>query len=185
MTALMVTAYLGAIVAANLITSHYGPEASIYNAFFLIGLNLTTRDRLHDAWAGHRLRNMALLIAAGSGLSFAAAHLFSGTAPPDIVAKVALASMVAFAVAESFDAITYQALRNRPWLERANTSNVIGAGLDSAVFVSVAFGWSWRIIFLQSCSKIAGGYIWSILLRKRNPWIGQSERRLARVEELG
>lgn len=167
MRALLVGAYLAAIIAANLSSSHFGPEASIYNAFFLIGLNLTTRDKLHDLWGKHRFRNMALLILTGSLLSFGAAHLFSGSLPPDIVARIALASCVAFAVAEGFDALLYQVLRKRPWLERANTSNFLGATLDSTIFVAIAFGWDWPIIFGQLCAKVAGGFVWSLVLQRR------------------
>lgn len=184
MSRALVALYLAAIVAANLSSSHFGPEASIYNAFFLIGLNLTTRDRLHDLWGRNRFRNMALLILAGSALSFGAAHLFAGTAPPDIVARIALASAVAFGVAEGFDAFAYQMLRRRPWLERANTSNFVGAMLDSTIFVAIAFGWSWPIIFGQFCAKVAGGFVWSMVLARRNASIEAERRRLAVVEEL-
>lgn len=166
---LLIALYLTAIVAANLISARFGPGASIYNAFGLIGLNLTTRDKLHDLWGRNRFRNMALLIAGGSALSYAAAvTVGAGSAPAEIVAKIALASCVAFAVAESFDAGFYHLLRNRPWLERANTSNCLGAALDSAVFVSIAFGWQWEIIFGQFCAKVAGGFLWSLVLRKRH-----------------
>jgi uncharacterized PurR-regulated membrane protein YhhQ (DUF165 family) len=177
MTYLLIGVYLAAIIAANLTTSHFGPEASIYNAFFLIGLNLTTRDKLHDLWGRNRFRNMALLILAGSALSFAAAHLFAGAAPPDIVARIALASAVAFAVAEGFDAVAYQVLRERPWLERANTSNFVGAFLDSAIFVAIAFGWTWEIIFAQFCAKVAGGFVWSLVIGRIRSGGWSRERR--------
>lgn len=161
----LVLLWWAAIVAANLSSAHFGPDASIYNAFLFIGLTLTTRDRLHDLWGRDRFRNMALLILSGSAISFVAAHVFTGAAPPEIVARIALASTVAFAVAEGMDAVAYQALRRRPWLERANTSNFVGAALDSALFVSIAFGWSWTIIFAQFCAKVAGGFLWSLLIR--------------------
>lgn len=163
MSAVLVTLYLAAIVAANLSSTHFGPEASIYNAFFLIGLILTTRDKLHDLWGRNRFRNMALLIAGGSALSYVAA-LTIGAGPPDIVARIALASCAAFVVAESADTVLYQLIRKRPWLERANTSNLLGAALDSAVFVSIAFGWTWEIIFAQLCAKVAGGFVWSLVI---------------------
>jgi hypothetical protein len=108
---------------------------------------------------------MALLIVAGSAISYVAAKTI-GAGPPDIVARIALASCVAFAVAESCDAILYQAIHRRPWLERSNTSNLLGATLDSAVFVSIAFGWSWEIIFAQVCAKVAGGFVWSLLIQR-------------------
>lgn len=160
--------YLGAIVLANHISARFGPEASIYNAFFLIGLTLTTRDALHDLWGRNRLRNLSLLIVSGSVLSYVAAvTIGAGSAPPEIVAKIALASCAAFAVAETFDSLVYHVLRRRPWLERTNTSNIVSAALDSAVFVTIAFGWAWPIIFGQLCAKVAGGYVWSLVIGYR------------------
>jgi uncharacterized PurR-regulated membrane protein YhhQ (DUF165 family) len=167
-TAALVAAYLAAIVAANLSSAHFGPEASIYNAFLLIGLTLTVRDRLHDAWRGRRLRNMALLIAGGSALSYLASlGLADEALPADVVGRIALASCAAFASSETLDALLYHRLRRRPWLERANTSNLLSAAVDSAVFVSVAFGWSWAIVFGQACAKVAGGFVYSLVLRAR------------------
>jgi hypothetical protein len=64
----LVAAYLAAIVAANLSIAHWGPKAAVYNAFLFIGLDLVTRDRLHDLWRGRLIRNMAALIATGSAL---------------------------------------------------------------------------------------------------------------------
>jgi uncharacterized PurR-regulated membrane protein YhhQ (DUF165 family) len=155
--ALLVLAYLAAIVVANLISAHFGAGASIYNAFFLIGLSLTVRDRLDDLWGRHRFRNMALLIVAGSAISYAASVLLApGAIPSDVVARIALASAVAFLVSESLD-----------FVERSNISNLVGASLDSAIFVSIAFGWSWPVIFGQVCAKVAGGFVWSILLQRR------------------
>ena len=167
-TAVLVIAYLAAIIAANLSSARFGPEASIYNAFAFIGLNLTARDRLHDAWGRHRFRNMALLILAGSAVSYLATiWLTPDIVPSEVVARIALASFVAFLVAETLDAVGYQLLRWRPWLERANTSNLIGAAVDSTVFVSIAFGFTWEIVFAQFCAKVAGGFLWSLLLNRR------------------
>lgn len=163
----LVGLYLAAIIAANLSSARWGPSASIYNAFLFIGLNLTTRDKLHDLWMGHRLRNMALLIATGSALSYGATvWLTPDIVPSEVVARIALASCVAFAVCESWDAIVYHLLRDRPWLERSNTSNLVGAALDSVVFVSIAFGFTWQIVFAQFVAKVAGGYVWSLALQK-------------------
>ena len=47
--------YLVAIVSANLLIIWFGPAVSILNAFFLIGLDLSLRDRLHDLWKGEGL----------------------------------------------------------------------------------------------------------------------------------
>lgn len=68
---LVVALYLAAVVAANLIVTIWGPSVSVLTAFALIGLNITARDRLHDAWEGRGLRwKMAALIAAGGALSW-------------------------------------------------------------------------------------------------------------------
>lgn len=168
MTALLVIGYLVAIIAANLTTAHFGPEWSILNAALLVGLVLTTRDRLTDVWGQNRLRNMALLILGGSALSYlAAVTLTPDSTPSDVVAKIALASCVAFAVSESFDWVTYHALRRRPWLERSTSSNVVGASLDSVLFVSIAFGFDIYIIAAQIGAKVFGGYCWALLMRHR------------------
>jgi hypothetical protein len=113
--------------------AHFGPGASIYNAFWLIGLTLVLRDRLHDQWSEHRVPKMAALIVAGGVL----AYLVTPSA-----GKIGLASGIAFAASESVDAIVYQAVHKWPWLERSNTSNFFGAAVDSLVFPTIAFGGS-------------------------------------------
>jgi hypothetical protein len=54
----LVGLYIAAITAANLLVAEFGPVISPLNAFFLIGLDLSLRDRLHDLWAGRQLINM-------------------------------------------------------------------------------------------------------------------------------
>jgi hypothetical protein len=155
---LLVGVYLAAIVAANWSVTEFGPQAAIYNAFLLIGLDLVARDRLHDAWAGRGLwPRMAALIAAGSALSYLLGS--SG--------RIAVASCLAFAAAATLDAVVYQASRRLPWLERSNLSNVAGAGADSIVFQSVAFGWAFPFIFAQFTAKVSGALLFSLILNRR------------------
>jgi hypothetical protein len=157
-------AYLAAIVAANLSIAHWGPEAAIYNAFLFIGLDLTCRDALHDLWRGRLVRNMALLISAGSGLSYVLG-LALGTGP--FVGRIALASCIAFGAAATADALAYHLLRDRPWYERANQSNVAGAAVDSLVFVALwPFGFQFTYAFTLFAAKLAGGVVWSMVLAK-------------------
>ena len=47
--------YLVAIVLANLSVATFGPTVVIINAFLFIGLDLTARDQLHEAWRGNNL----------------------------------------------------------------------------------------------------------------------------------
>lgn len=156
---LLVALYLAAIVVANLTIAHFGASAAPYVAFAFIGLNLAARDRLHDLWGAHVARNMGLLIVAGGLLSYA---LNAGAG------RVALASVLAFALSESADALLYHARRHRPYLERSNTSNLLGAAVDSVIFPVVAFGgFPLAIIGLQFVAKVLGGLVWSLVLNVR------------------
>jgi queuosine precursor transporter len=153
---ILVPLYLAAIVAANLITTHYGPEASVYTSFAFIGLILTTRDRLHDLWPTNRVPKMAALIVAGAVLSY----LLNQDA-----VKIAQASCIAFAAAESVDFLTYSALIRWEWLQRSNISNFLSAAVDSLVFPTIAFGGvMWGITFGQFTAKVGGGLLFSLIL---------------------
>ncbi len=173
-------AYLVAIVAANLSVAHWGAEAAIYNAFLFIGLDLTTRDALHDLWRGRLIRNMSLLIVAGSALSYVLG-LWLGSGPS--VGRIALASMVAFGAAATADALAYHLLRDKPWYERANQSNIAGAAVDSLVFVALwPFGFNFTLAFTLFAAKVAGGVVWSFFLSRGadgRAWMGRHRERYA------
>jgi uncharacterized PurR-regulated membrane protein YhhQ (DUF165 family) len=161
----LITAYLAAIVTANLLLAVFGPPVAVLNALVLVALDLVARDRLHRAWAGRGLwPRMLLLIAAGGALSYALSWLTP--APPEVVARIALASCAAFSAAGLADALVYQRLRSHPWLTRANGSNVAGALVDSLVF-GLLVGLPWPIIALQALAKVAGGAVWAWALRPR------------------
>jgi len=152
--------YLTAIILANLSSAHFGPSASIVNAFLFIGLDLTSRDKLHDLWRGHLLRNMAALIMAGSLISWVLNHG---------AGRIAIASMVAFAVAAVADAVVYHLLKEKSYLVRVNGSNVIGAALDSLIFPTIAFGGFMPLVTMgQFAAKVAGGFIWGWILKSRD-----------------
>lgn len=167
MSRLIVVLYLAAIVAANLSVAHWGPRAAIYNAFLFIGFDLLARDYLHDTWRGRGLfPRMAALIITGGVLSY----LISLATTADVldVRRIALASMIAFTAAAIADALTYHALRYRPWHERTNQSNIVGALVDSVLFIPLAFGgFPWAIIFGLFTAKVAGGVVWSFVLARR------------------
>lgn len=157
MTRVLVLLYLAAIVAANLSATHFGPQATVWNAFLFIGLDLTTRDKLHDVWKSHRWLKIGALVGAGSLLSYLV-NQNSG--------RIAIASLVAFALAGTADALVYHHLRRREWFERANGSNVFGAAVDSLVFPTLAFNaLLWPIVLGQFTAKVAGGLIWSFALK--------------------
>jgi hypothetical protein len=149
-----------AIILANLTVAWFGPGVTIVNAFLFIGLDLTARDKLHDAWKGRHLwRKMAALIAAGSLLSW----LLNRDA-----GQIALASFVAFAAAATVDALVYHALGRYPRWLRINGSNIPSAAVDSLLFPTLAFGGFLPWITLgQFAAKVTGGLIWSIVLTRR------------------
>lgn len=160
-TVALIGMYLAAIVAANLLVAALGPAVTIANAFVFIALDLTSRDRLHEAWAGRGLVwKMALLIGSGSLLSW----LLSASAGP-----IALASFAAFAVSATLDALSYQLLRERAYLVKVNGSNLVSAAADSLIFPALAFGFPllWWVVAGQFAAKVLGGAAWSVVLRRR------------------
>ena len=151
--------YIAALVVANLLVAWLGPWFSPINAFVLIGLDLSLRDKLHEHWQNNRLLlKMAALIVAASVMSY----LLNPAA-----GAIALASLVAFAFAMTADTIAYHFLRKKSWMIRSNGSNVAGAAVDSITFPTIAFGGLMpEIVALQFIAKLFGGGIWSFLLTK-------------------
>jgi hypothetical protein len=154
-----VLAYVAALVFANLLVAWLGPWFSVVNSFLLIGLDLSLRDKLHDAWQGkHLAAKLAGLIATAGAISYVL---------NPAAGQIAIASVSAFCAAMAADSIAYQALRSRPWIQRANGSNIAGAVVDSILFPTIAFGGLMpHIVAMQFASKVAGGAVWSWLLRK-------------------
>lgn len=153
--------YLVAIVAANLIVASVGAWITPLTGFLFIGLDITTRDKLHDSWENSGLVwKMALLISSGSVLSWLL-NRNSG--------QIAIASFVAFAVSATVDAIVYAIVKGDKF-ERVNWSNLASAAVDSVLFPAIAFGWppSMEIVYGQSTAKIAGGLFWSLILYRVN-----------------
>lgn len=157
----LVGLYLLAAVIANLSVVYFGPSISIINAFVLIGLDLSTRDVLHDRWHNkHLALRMALLIASGSILS----AVLNWNA-----AQIALASCLAFAAAATSDTLVYALLGNKTRLIKMNGSNLVSSGVDSLIFPLVAFGFPplWGVVLGQFIAKIVGGFVWSLVLNWR------------------
>lgn len=146
--------YALAMTIANLSVATFGPAVSPINSFVLIGLDLALRDWLHvrlKAW------QMGSLIAA-TGLLTYALNPAAG--------MIAIASAVAFTGAAVVDWSVFAKLRGS-WLFRANGSNVAGAAVDSLLFPTIAFGALMpHIVLAQFAAKIAGGAVWSWIIKK-------------------
>lgn len=157
-TVVLIVFYLAAIVLANLSVVAFGPGMSIVNAFLFIGLDLTSRDVLHERWQHRNLwRNMALLIGVGSALS----ALLNWDALP-----IAIASCVAFGLSGIADTVSYRLLHRHSRLIKVNGSNVVSAAVDSMIFPALAFGFPLLIPIMlgQFIAKTIGGGLWSLIL---------------------
>lgn len=153
---ILVSLYVLMILAANSIVAVYGPSATIAIAGLLIGPVMTIRDMLHEMWKHNTKRNMLALICATGVLSYL---LNPATG------MIAVASFVAFLFSECADYLVYSALHNSNVMAKANTSNVVGAVIDSLVFPTIAFGALMpSIVIGQILAKFAGGFMYSLLL---------------------
>lgn len=149
--------YILSLIAANLLVSYFGPWFSIINAFVLIGLDLTLRDKIHELWQGKWLP-MGGLIATASIVSYLL-NPASG--------MIAFASFMAFLVAMLIDTVVYQYLKDKPWAIKSNGSNVAGSLADSVIFPTIAFNALMpEIVLMQFLAKVFGGAIWVFVINK-------------------
>ena len=151
--------YISSIVLANFVVLWFGPKATIINAFLLIGLDLSLRDKLHDRWHQSGLwLKMFLLIVSGSLITY----FLNKSA-----LQIATASVVAFSGAAIIDTIIYSFLFKQKFLIKANGSNLCSALVDSVLFPTIAFGVFMPCIILgQFLAKVFGGFIWSVVLER-------------------
>lgn len=131
------TVLLGSIILANWVTTDYGfiPVGFGFEATagtIFAGFALAARDAIQDTW-GRRAVLVVILI--GTALSFAL------SAP-----AIAVASAVAFLLAELLNFAVYTPIRERAkfgdkrWGVAVAASNAVGAVTDTVVFLGIAFG---------------------------------------------
>jgi uncharacterized PurR-regulated membrane protein YhhQ (DUF165 family) len=125
----LTAAFLACILAANYVTTRFGMVPVGFGLVatagtYFAGLTFVFRDSLQDA-AGKRWTLAA--IAAGAVLSFAISSPF-----------IALASAVAFGLAELADLAVYTPLRKRGYVRAAIASNIVGALIDTIIFLWIA-----------------------------------------------
>lgn len=137
---LVFLAYAATIPAANYLIANVGtmciPDGPCLipvgfglmapSGVLMIGLALVLRDAIHEI-GGWRTSALAILV--GCLLSL----LFSDP-------KLAIASAVAFGLAEIADQLVYTPLRERGRSRAVIWSGLAGAALDSVLFVYLAFG---------------------------------------------
>lgn len=128
-TLALAAAFLGCIIAANIVTTQNGMVPVGFGLVatagtYFAGLTFLLRDALQDV-AGKRWT--LGVIAAGAALSFLVSDGF-----------IALASAVAFGLSELADLFVYTPLRKRGYIRAAIASNVVGALVDTVVFLAIA-----------------------------------------------
>lgn len=122
-------AFVGTVVLANWLVVRFGLVPAGFGLLvpagtYAAGLSLSLRDLLHEAGG---LRWVIGAIATGAALSFL---LGDG--------RIALASGVAFLLAELFDLAVYAPLRRRAWRTAVIASNAVGAIVDTFTFLVLA-----------------------------------------------
>lgn len=164
-TVLAVVAYLATIPAANWLIGNVGtfcvPDGPCLipvgfgfaapSGVLMVGLALVLRDIVHRT-LGWRVAASAII--AGSTLSLL-------VAPP----ALALASSAAFLLSEALDQAVYAPLWRRRLVLAVLLSGSVGAAVDSAVFLWLAFG-SLEFIAGQIVGKLwmvgtAAAFLWA------------------------
>ena len=150
--------YIVAIVLANMSVWYFGPAVTPINAFLLIGLDLSLRDKLHESIKTNKILYMSLIICAAGLISYL---LNPATG------IIAVASALSFAIANIVDTVIYQFMNKNTYLIKSNGSNIGSSLVDSFMFPLIAFGaFLPYIVFMQFLAKVIGGFIWSLLINK-------------------
>jgi uncharacterized PurR-regulated membrane protein YhhQ (DUF165 family) len=126
----VLAAYVGSIVTANWASTHWSAlfvgAVAVPAGTLWAGATFTLRDLLHECLGP---RGVLAAIAAGAGLSWLLA-----------TPQIAVASVLAFTVSELVGSLVYSRLRTRSVLGAVIGSNLLGLGIDSVLFVPLAFG---------------------------------------------
>lgn len=132
-------AFVGTVVAANWALARYGivtiwPGVEAPAGVYFAGLAFGLRDALHEL--GGR-RWVLAAIATGAVMSL---YIEDAVTIPGGHVAIAIASAAAFALSELADLAIYTPLRERHWPTAVAASNLVGAAVDSALFLWLAFG---------------------------------------------
>jgi len=153
----MVIVYILAIIAANMLVYKFGPSVTAINAFFLIGLDLSLRDQIHESIGNDFVKIKMALIVASAGILSYAINPGSGV--------IAIASCAAFVLSGVADSVVYQINASKKFIFKSNYSNIAGAAVDSVVFPIIAFGSVMPMVTAeQFVAKVAGGALFSIVI---------------------
>ncbi len=131
-------AYVALAILANWLASAYIVTVPFTHRLapagvFAIGAILVLRDWLQQL-AG--LAATLFLVFIAAIVSFSAGEVFGWTD----LRKIAVASLVAFIVSETAEAVVFTPIRRRSLTAGVALSGIVGTALDSWIFLSLAFG---------------------------------------------
>jgi len=151
--------YLFSIILANLFVIWFGIVKVAGLVFpagvVFVGLTFSFRDYVQRYW-GHWACWIWMFIATIITFFFNK--------------QIALASVTAFLISEGVDWFAFKTLK-MPFRKRIYISNLFSCPLDSAIFVSIAFGWYWPAIWGQAVIKYASGLLVLPFISKKEPGI--------------
>jgi hypothetical protein len=138
--------FIGAIVAANYVTTYYTADFVIGdNALEQVGFGLfATAGTIFAVREALGRRGVLAVILVGAGVSYVISD-----------AKLATASAVAVLLSELADSAIYEPLRRKAWAAAVLTSNGVGAFLDTVIFLSLAGFFTWDAVYGQVLGKVA------------------------------
>lgn len=137
--------FVGTVWLANWLLNKYGVVDIGFGleapaGVFAVGLAFTLRDIVHRT-----LGRAAVIVCIVAGCLLAYLIEAGGTIPGGIV-PIAVASAAAFLLSETADLAVYTPIEQRSFLGAVAASNVVGAIVDSALFLWLAFG---SLTFMQ------------------------------------
>lgn len=138
LVATLAAVYVGLAILANWLASKYTITVPFTDylapaGVLAIGAVLVIRDwlqQLTNLWW-----SLALMV-----LAAASSYLIGVAAGWTSLQKIAIASVIAFLVSESIEAVVFTPLRNRNLTLGVGLSATVGNAIDSYLFLTIAFG---------------------------------------------
>jgi queuosine precursor transporter len=125
--------YISTIFLANWAVKHYGPVS--------VGFGLVAPAGVYFAGVAFIIRDLLQITSPRPVLWVLAAIAIGSVASYTTgTGKIAVASATAFFVSELLDFFVFSAVRERGFSAAVVLSNIVGALVDSYIFLSVAFG---------------------------------------------
>jgi queuosine precursor transporter len=160
--------YIGLVILANWLASKYVVSVGFgYVApagVFAIGAVLVLRDWIQQL-SGLKA-TMAMVYVAGL-----ASWVIGNAAGWTSLQRIALASVVAFTVSETVEAVVFTPVRRRSLSLGVGLSSAVGNALDSFVFLAIAFGSQQFFVgqFLGKTWMVLAGTLLTLMRRRIIP----------------